>query len=54
VVLQPGDVVWALDRAPLADIDDYRRAVRKLPSLSQVILLVQRGRAREPLGMTLS
>jgi serine protease Do len=52
--LMPGDVVWALDRTPVPDFDSYRRAVRRLPSRNQVLLLVQRGRARAQLGLTLS
>ena len=52
--LQTGDVVWALDRSPVTDVDSYRRAARKLPSRNNVLLLVQRGRARAQVAMTLS
>jgi serine protease Do len=52
--LQPGDVVWALDRSRVADVDSFRRAALRLPSRNNVLLLVQRGRERAQLAMTLS
>ena len=49
-----GDVVWKLDRTEVPDIDSYRSYVRRLLSRNNTVLLVQRGRARAQLAMTLS
>ena len=52
--LLPGDVIWRLDVADVPDIASYRTYVRRLASRNNVLLLVQRGRARGQLAMSLS
>ena len=52
--LRPGDVLWALDRTPVPDLESYRRAVRRLPSRNTVLLMVQRGPTRAALALSLS
>jgi serine protease Do len=52
--LLPGDVLWALDRSPVTDVQSYRRAARKLPSRDNVLLLLQRGPERGQLAMKIS
>jgi S1-C subfamily serine protease len=52
--LLPGDVIWRLDVSDVPDIGSYRTYVRRLASRNNVLLLVQRGRARAQLAMTLS
>ncbi len=52
--LQAGDVIWRLDVSDVPDIGSYRTYVRRLARRNNVLLLVQRGRARAQLALTLS
>jgi len=52
--LLPGDVIWAIDRDALVDPDTYRKSILKLRGRQRALLLVQRGRDRARLALSLS